>query len=215
MRDFRRDNRSDKKHSFSNRGGSDRPQMHSATCANCGKACEVPFRPTGSKPVLCRDCFRNDSGSDSRRFDSRNSGRSNFEERRMYSATCASCGNSCQVPFQPSDGRPVFCTNCFEKNGDQDTRRPERKDNERPSFENKTPAQPNYKVELDALNAKVDKILEILSSAMAEAEEEETEEEPVEEVQVAEAVEEKPKEKKAPKKKAKAASKKTTTPKTK
>ncbi len=31
--------------------------MHSAICASCGKTCEVPFRPTGDKPVYCRDCF--------------------------------------------------------------------------------------------------------------------------------------------------------------
>jgi CxxC-x17-CxxC domain-containing protein len=26
-------------------------------CAKCGNACEVPFRPTGDRPVYCRDCF--------------------------------------------------------------------------------------------------------------------------------------------------------------
>lgn len=31
--------------------------MHQATCTNCGNGCEVPFKPTGDKPVLCRDCF--------------------------------------------------------------------------------------------------------------------------------------------------------------
>lgn len=34
----------------------DRP-MHKATCSECGKMCEVPFRPTGEKPVLCNHCF--------------------------------------------------------------------------------------------------------------------------------------------------------------
>lgn len=28
-----------------------------ATCAKCGASCEVPFRPTGEKPVYCSDCF--------------------------------------------------------------------------------------------------------------------------------------------------------------
>jgi CxxC-x17-CxxC domain-containing protein len=38
--------------------GSDRPaMMHKATCAECGKTCEVPFRPNGEKPVYCNDCF--------------------------------------------------------------------------------------------------------------------------------------------------------------
>ncbi|TSC58359.1 MAG: hypothetical protein Greene041619_583 [Candidatus Peregrinibacteria bacterium Greene0416_19] len=36
-------------------------EMHDATCAKCGAACQVPFKPRpaeeGGKPVLCRDCF--------------------------------------------------------------------------------------------------------------------------------------------------------------
>jgi len=33
-------------------------EMHKATCADCGKECEVPFKPTEGKPVYCRDCFQ-------------------------------------------------------------------------------------------------------------------------------------------------------------
>ncbi len=48
------------------RGGSGGPgrdfsrggEMHQATCARCGKMCEVPFRPNGKKPVFCKDCFK-------------------------------------------------------------------------------------------------------------------------------------------------------------
>ncbi len=32
-------------------------EMFSATCASCGREAQVPFRPTGTKPVYCRDCF--------------------------------------------------------------------------------------------------------------------------------------------------------------
>jgi CxxC-x17-CxxC domain-containing protein len=43
-------------------GGSsyDRPprQLYDATCADCGKTAQVPFQPTGSRPVYCNDCFR-------------------------------------------------------------------------------------------------------------------------------------------------------------
>lgn len=31
--------------------------MHKAICSNCGQSCEVPFRPTGEKPVYCNNCF--------------------------------------------------------------------------------------------------------------------------------------------------------------
>jgi CxxC-x17-CxxC domain-containing protein len=32
-------------------------EMHPATCAQCGKETEVPFRPSGDRPVYCSDCF--------------------------------------------------------------------------------------------------------------------------------------------------------------
>lgn len=32
-------------------------EMHPATCALCGKQTQVPFRPSGDKPVYCSDCF--------------------------------------------------------------------------------------------------------------------------------------------------------------
>ena len=50
---------------FGDRRRSDGPrEMHDATCSNCGKPCQVPFRPTGSKPVLCSDCYEK-KGSES------------------------------------------------------------------------------------------------------------------------------------------------------
>jgi CxxC-x17-CxxC domain-containing protein len=49
------------------RDRSDRPvEMHKAVCSKCGKECEVPFRPTGAKPVFCNDCFREQGGPDRR-----------------------------------------------------------------------------------------------------------------------------------------------------
>ena len=33
-------------------------EMHTATCDRCGARCEVPFRPSGSKPIYCNNCFR-------------------------------------------------------------------------------------------------------------------------------------------------------------
>ena len=46
-------------------------EMHHAVCSNCGKDCEVPFKPTGSKPVLCSDCFAKNRDSEPRRFSDR------------------------------------------------------------------------------------------------------------------------------------------------
>jgi len=33
-------------------------EMHSVTCASCGKEAKVPFLPRGDKPVYCDDCFQ-------------------------------------------------------------------------------------------------------------------------------------------------------------
>ncbi len=112
VRDFNRNNDSGRGHSFGdkrqfgNRFDRPRPTMHKAVCSKCGKDCEVPFRPTGDKPVLCRDCFRESGGP----------------------------------------------------------RRPEERSFARPSFQDRPVQNNEYKAQLDALTAKVDKILEILSA---------------------------------------------------
>jgi len=36
-----------------------------AVCAECGKQCEVPFKPSGDRPVYCKECFSKRRGSDS------------------------------------------------------------------------------------------------------------------------------------------------------
>jgi CxxC-x17-CxxC domain-containing protein len=36
-----------------------------------------------------------------------------YRQRQMYPAVCASCGKDCEVPFQPRDGRPVYCSDCY------------------------------------------------------------------------------------------------------
>lgn len=45
--------------SWGGSGGRDRGPvtMHQAVCDQCGKPCEVPFRPTSGKPVYCNVCF--------------------------------------------------------------------------------------------------------------------------------------------------------------
>ncbi len=31
--------------------------LHKAVCADCHKDCEIPFKPTGERPVYCKECF--------------------------------------------------------------------------------------------------------------------------------------------------------------
>jgi len=35
--------------------------------------------------------------------------------REMHKATCADCGEECEVPFKPTEGRPVYCRECYQK----------------------------------------------------------------------------------------------------
>jgi CxxC-x17-CxxC domain-containing protein len=37
-------------------------EMFSATCSSCGKEAQVPFQPSGDKPVYCSDCFKQRGG---------------------------------------------------------------------------------------------------------------------------------------------------------
>jgi CxxC-x17-CxxC domain-containing protein len=31
----------------------------------------------------------------------------------MFDAVCVECGSDCQVPFKPTEGKPVYCSACF------------------------------------------------------------------------------------------------------
>ena len=55
-----------------------------------------------NEPQRCKSC------RDARKNNNRPS-------REMFAATCAECGCETQVPFQPTEGRPVFCRECFAK----------------------------------------------------------------------------------------------------
>jgi CxxC-x17-CxxC domain-containing protein len=41
-------------------------EMFSATCSSCGREAQVPFRPSGAKPVYCSDCFSSQRSSSNR-----------------------------------------------------------------------------------------------------------------------------------------------------
>ncbi len=33
--------------------------------------------------------------------------------REMFDATCSNCGQPARVPFRPTSGKPVYCSDCF------------------------------------------------------------------------------------------------------
>jgi CxxC-x17-CxxC domain-containing protein len=147
-------------------GGRDRgrPEMHKATCAECGNDCEVPFRPSGDKPVYCSDCFKNQGGGDRDRG-GRGGDRGGFGGGRdrdrgdrggrdrgrpdMHKTTCAECGSPCEVPFKPTGDKPVYCDKCFGK--DDGDFKPKRTD--------------ESKQMMELLNTKLDRIIKALESA--------------------------------------------------
>jgi CxxC-x17-CxxC domain-containing protein len=71
----------------------------------------------------------------------------------MFEATCDKCGSKCSVPFQPTSGKPIFCSKCFEEKNSRNSR----------------PAE-NYKEQFVTLNHKLDKILRILEPVIAKDE---------------------------------------------
>lgn len=72
MRNFDRNkfggNRNFGKRDFGGNRHGARPQLYDAICSNCGRQCQVPFQPTGDKPVYCRDCFAKMNGRESGNF---------------------------------------------------------------------------------------------------------------------------------------------------
>ena len=34
-------------------------------------------------------------------------------QRKMFPAVCAQCGKETEVPFEPREGRPVYCSECY------------------------------------------------------------------------------------------------------
>lgn len=69
-------------------GGGGRPggqlELFDVTCAQCGTHTQVPFKPTGERPVLCRECFKGGDGArDNQRSAPRgNAGADNSRELR-------------------------------------------------------------------------------------------------------------------------------------
>lgn len=108
---------------------------------------------------------RRDQRSGGRSFGKRGFG---GHDRQMYEATCAACGEACQVPFKPTGSKPVYCDDCFGKNNNRGERRDDRRDDRREkrsfgsggekSFDNKN----QYKEQLDAIHSKLNQILEML-----------------------------------------------------
>ena len=136
-----------------NRGGRDdrdsrRPTtMYQVVCSDCGKKCEVPFKPTGDRPVYCSACFENQGNSNPGRSSSKSFGRPGFGDRPKFEAICDKCGKKCEVPFRPTGDKPIYCNDCFDKGGTN----------------NRTRQSDSSTDQLAIINSKLDRILKALA----------------------------------------------------
>ena len=83
-------------------------------CSDCGKeftftAGEQEFyasRGLQNEPRRCPECRR---ARKSERY-----GNSGYRpQRQMFPAICAECGKETEVPFEPREERPVYCSECY------------------------------------------------------------------------------------------------------
>jgi CxxC-x17-CxxC domain-containing protein len=95
------------------------------TCSDCNtsftfSASEQEFfasKGFTNEPGRCPDCraARKQQRGGSGGGYSGGSGGGYRQQREMFPAVCASCGKSTQVPFEPRNGRPVYCSDCYSK----------------------------------------------------------------------------------------------------
>jgi len=152
-RDFKKRDGGRRSFGGRDRGDRERPEMFEAICSDCGKRCEVPFKPTGDKPIYCSQCFTNHGGasrSDSRP-ERRDRDRPRRSDRPMFDAICSTCGKRFELPFRPTGEKPVYCNECFDKEGGSSVNR------------NASVSTNQYKEQFEMLNAKLDRILKALT----------------------------------------------------
>lgn len=117
----------------------------------------------------CMGNFNRDDRSKPRRdFGQRNFGRRSFGghdgEREKHKAVCSNCGKDCEVPFEPTGSKPVYCDECFKKIGGRaDSRRFQDRSPRRPGFGRRSESRPQKNEQLEAIDRKLDKILEMLT----------------------------------------------------
>lgn len=87
------------------------------TCAKCGShISQLPFQPSGDRPVYCSDCNRAFRATRGDRGGFGGGSRGPRAPRQMFSVnlTCADCGQGItELPFQPTGDKPVYCKDCI------------------------------------------------------------------------------------------------------
>ena len=91
-------------------------QDKSIQCSDCGTTFTFSaeeqelFAQRGytNEPKRCEPCRQ---ARKSERYGSGSYG----SRRQMFPAVCSDCGKETSVPFEPRQGRPVYCSDCYRK----------------------------------------------------------------------------------------------------
>ena len=95
-------------------------QDKSIRCSDCGTTFTFSadeqelFASRGytNEPKRCLPCRQ---ARKSERNGNSGYGSSYGSRRQMFPATCAECGKDTEVPFEPRQDRPVYCSDCYRK----------------------------------------------------------------------------------------------------
>jgi CxxC-x17-CxxC domain-containing protein len=100
-------------------------QDKSLQCSDCGTTFTFSAEEQGqfaskghtNNPKRCSSCRQErkarQNASSGNNF--RNDSYGNRPQREMFSAVCAECRKTTRVPFKPSEDRPVYCSDCYNK----------------------------------------------------------------------------------------------------
>ncbi len=109
-------------------------------------------RPRGRFDRDSDDSSGRSGGRSGGRF-RRDAGRSDRQSPEMHSVVCDKCGRECTVPFRPTSGKPVYCSDCFRKKDDSFAR-----------SGSEPKGRSDYSAEdLAKINQKLDKIMQALN----------------------------------------------------
>ena len=92
----------------------------SIQCSDCGTTFTFSaeeqelFESRGytNEPKRCPSCRQ---ARKSERYGNNGNGYGYTPRRQMFPAVCAECGKDTEVPFEPREGRPVYCSECYSK----------------------------------------------------------------------------------------------------
>ncbi len=154
----------------------------------------------GGKPKFGGDRGGNDRSGGNKFGGNRSGGR----QVEMFKAECSKCNKPCSLPFKPTTAKPVFCSECFSKNSDFGGRDNDRRDggsrneytkaprSERSPRHDRPQAQPQHnnneladvKKQLVTIEARLNRILNIINPPKPSTKEVEPKVEKVAEVKV-------------------------------